>query len=67
VAKYGLAVALHVLIEPDAAPALLKIISSVALRPLQRMTPQIVAVQFDQVEGVKEDGFVMAAVANAIE
>ena len=29
--------------------------------------PQVVAVQFDQIEGVQKDAFVMAAVADAIE
>ena len=60
-AKYDLAVAVHMLVETDASPRPFKIISSV------RTTPQIVAIQFDQVEGVKEDAFVMVAVANAIE
>jgi hypothetical protein len=48
-------------------PAFAKIISNVTFRPSSGFTPQIVAVQFDQIEGVQEDAFVMAAVANAIE
>jgi hypothetical protein len=31
-------------------PALASIISSVAFRPSQRITPQVVAIQFDQVD-----------------
>jgi len=38
-----------------------------SLATLQRIRSEIVTVQFDQVEGVKENGFVMVAVANAIE
>src|SRR5215813_4907871 len=33
----------------------------------KRITPQVVAVQFDQVEGVQECTVIMAAVANEIE
>jgi hypothetical protein len=34
---------------------------------LKRIAPQVIAVQFDQIEGVQENAFVMAAVADAIE
>ena len=38
-----------------------------ALRNLQRVAAQIVAVQLDQVEGVEEHGAVVAAIADAIK
>jgi hypothetical protein len=37
------------------------------LATLERITPQVVTVQFDQVEGVQENASVIVAVANAIE
>jgi len=33
----------------------------------ERITPQVVTVQLDQVEGVEEDGRVMLAIADAVE
>ena len=37
------------------------------LADLKRIAPQIVAVEFDEVEGVQERAVIMAAVANEIE
>ena len=66
-AKYGLAVAFHVLIESNAWPGLGQDYLKPDLAALQRIRPEIVPVQFDQVEGVQEYIFVMVTVANAIE
>jgi hypothetical protein len=41
--------------------------ASLALRTFQRITPHVVAVQFDQVEGVQEHVPVMLAVADTLE
>ena len=65
--KHGLAVALHVLIESNAWPSLGQDYSKRGLATLQRIRSEIVTVQFDQVEGVQENAFVMVPVANAIE
>jgi hypothetical protein len=52
VTKYGLTIAFYVLIESDANPSLGQGYLKRALAALQRITPEIVAIQFDQVEGV---------------
>jgi len=67
VPKLGLAVALHVLVESNAWPSLGQDYSKRGLATLQRIRSEIVTVQFDQVEGVQENAFVMVPVANAIE
>jgi len=67
VAKYGLAVALYVLIESDASRSLGQDHHKRGLAALQRITAEVVTVQFDQVEGIKENAFVMVAVADTIE
>src|SRR5947207_530021 len=67
VPEYGLAVAFHVLIESDAYADLGQDDLKRGLPTFKRMTPEIVAVKFDQIECVKEYAFVMAAVADAIE
>ena len=66
-AKYGLAVTLHVLVEPDARAGLRQDHFKPGLAAFQRITPEIVAVEFDQVEGVQENAFIVVAVADAIE
>ena len=48
-------------------PALARTDASVALRTYERIAPQVVPVQLDQVEGVQEHAAVVAAVADAIE
>jgi hypothetical protein len=52
VAKHGLAIALHVLIEPNARSGLDQDYPEPGLAAFQRITPEIVAVQLDQVESV---------------
>jgi hypothetical protein len=48
-------------------PALASIICSGFLAALQRITPQIIAVQLDKVEGIEEDGLVSPVVTDEIE
>jgi hypothetical protein len=38
-----------------------------AFAALQRISPQVVAIQFKKVEGIEEDAFIVAAIANDIE
>ena len=66
-ARYGLAVALHVLAESDASLGLGHDRCERGLADLKRIAPQVVAVQLDEVEGVQERAVIMAAVANEIE
>jgi hypothetical protein len=56
VAKYGLAVALHVLVEANARSGLGQDHFEGGLADLQRIAPQIVTVQL--VEGIEKDVFV---------
>ena len=49
------------------APQSLEWSASRDLAGLQRITPEIVGVQFDQIEGVQENAFVMAAAADTIK
>src|SRR5262249_31144561 len=65
--KDGRPVAFHVFVEPYAAAGLGQDHLKRGLAALMRITPQVVAVQFDQVEGVQERALIMAAVANEIE
>jgi signal transduction histidine kinase len=67
VAKDRLAVALHVLVEPDARPDLSQHHFQCGLPALQRITPQIVAAQFDQIEGVEEYPIVSAVMTDKVE
>jgi hypothetical protein len=66
VAKYGLAVAFHVLVESNAWPSLGQDHLKRDIAGLQRITPEIVGVQFDQIEGVQENAFVMAAASDRL-
>jgi hypothetical protein len=52
VAKYYLAFALYVLVESNAWPSLGQDKLKRGLAALQRIRSEIVAIQFDQVEGV---------------
>ena len=63
----GRAVAFDMLTEPDAGAGLGHDRCKRGLADLKRITPQIVAIEFDQVEGVQERAVNMAAVANEIE
>jgi hypothetical protein len=53
--------------EPDAGAGLGHNRCECGLADLERVTPQVVAVQLDQVEGVQEHVPVMLAVADAVE
>ena len=53
-ARYGLAVALHVLAESDASLGRGHDRCERGLADLKRIAPQVVAVQHDEVEGVEE-------------
>ena len=55
------------LVEPDAGARLGHDRRERGLADLKRIAPQIVSVQFDQVESVQERAVIMAAVANEIE
>ena len=59
--------ALDVLVEAQAGRGLGKHRGQRGLAHLERLAPQVVAVQLDQVEGVQEDAGVVAAVADAVE
>jgi len=63
----GRAIAFRVFVEPDAGAGLGHDRGGRGLADLKRITPQVVAVQFDEVEGVEERAVIMAAVANEIE
>ena len=57
----------YMLIEPDAGASLGQDGCERGLADLERVAPQVVAVQLNEVEAVKEDIVVMALVANEIE
>ena len=63
----GRAVALDMLVEPDAGAGLGHDRRERGLADLKRITPQVVAVQFDEVEGVEEYLVVSAVVPDEIE
>src|SRR5262245_5710534 len=65
--KDGRAIALGMLIEPDAGARLGHDRRERCFADLKWITPQVVTVQFDKVEGVQERAVIMAAVANEIE
>jgi hypothetical protein len=56
-----------VLVEPQARTSLGQDGLERGLAHSQRITPQVVTVQLDQVEGVEEDASVIAPVADAVE
>src|SRR5262249_2698417 len=63
----GRAVAFQMLVEAQAKASFGQHTSKRGLADLNRIAPQVVAVQLDQVEGVQERAVIMAAVANEIE
>src|SRR5262249_41483796 len=67
VSEDGRAVAFHVFVELYPGAGLGHDSGERGLATLERIAPQIVAVQFDQVEGVQERAVIMAAAANEIE
>src|SRR5262245_15493345 len=67
VGEDGRAVALDMLIEPDAEAGLGHDRRERGLADLKRIAPQVVAVQLDEVEGVEEYALVRALVSDEIE
>jgi hypothetical protein len=63
----GRAVALDMLVEPDARAGLGQDGCERGLAELKRITPQVVAVRLEQVEGVQEYIPVMLGVADTLE
>src|SRR5262245_5462047 len=63
----GRAVAFNMFIEPDVRAGLGHDRCECGLADLKRIAPQVVAVQFDQVEGVQEYAVVSAVVPDEIE
>src|SRR5262245_51554630 len=63
----GRAVAFDMFIEPDAQAGLGHDKSERGLADLKRIAPQVVAVQLDEVEGIKEYALVSAVATNEIE
>jgi hypothetical protein len=61
------AVAFNMLVESDAGAGLGQDRCERGLADLERVTPQVIAVQLDQVEGVQEHVPVMLAVADTLE
>src|SRR5262249_37603466 len=67
VGEDGRAVALDMLVEPDAGACLGHDRCERGFANLKWIVPQVVTVQFDEVEGVLERAVIMAAAANEIE
>src|SRR5262249_56978541 len=63
----GGAVALDMLVEPNAGAGFGHDRCKGGLADFKRIAPEVVAVQFNEVEGVQERAVIMAAVANEIE
>jgi hypothetical protein len=63
----GRAIALDMLVEPEAGASLGQHARKRGLADLKRIAPQVVAVQFDEVEGVEEYAPVSALVPDEIE
>src|SRR6516164_570709 len=63
----GRAIAFDMLVEPDAGASLGQHARKRGLAGLKRIAPQVVAVQFDEVEGVEEYAVVSAVVTDEIE
>jgi hypothetical protein len=55
------------LVEAQAKASFGQHTSKRGLANLKRIAPQVIAVQFDQVEGVKEDALVSAVVTDEIK
>src|SRR5262249_29245571 len=63
----GRAVAFQMLVEAQAKASFGQRTSKRGLADLKWIAPEIVAVQFNEVEGVQERAVIMAAIANEIE
>ena len=57
----------HVLVEPDARNGLGEHRRERRLADHERIAPQVVSIQLDQIEGIEEHAVVIFAVAYAIE
>jgi hypothetical protein len=66
-AENSLTIALDMLIEPDAGAGLGHDRCERGLAALKRIMPQVVAVQFGEIEGVEEYALVSALVTDEIE
>ena len=67
VGEDGRAVALDMLVEPDAGTGLGHDRRERGLADFERIAPQVVAVQLDEVEGVEKDAPISALVTDEIE
>jgi hypothetical protein len=67
VGEDGRAVALDMLIEPDAGAGLGHDRCECSLADLKRIAPKVVAVQLDEVEGVEEYALVSPVMADEVE
>src|SRR5262249_1616977 len=67
VREHGRAVALDVFVEAQPKASFGQHASQRGLAPFQRITPQVVAIELDQVEGVEEDAAVRALVTEELE
>src|SRR5262245_1654904 len=65
--EHGRTISLDVFIEPQARSGTPQYPCQRGLPCIERLTPQVVAVQLDQIEGVEKDAGVVAAVADAVE
>jgi hypothetical protein len=63
----GRAVALDMLVEPDAGASLGQDRCERGLADHKRIAPQIIAIQLDQVEGIEERIAIMTSVADTLE
>ena len=63
----GRAIALDMLVEPQAGGGLGEDRSERGLADLERIAAQIVAVQLEQIEGVEEHASIVPAVADTLE
>jgi hypothetical protein len=67
VGENGRAVALYMLVEAQAKAGFGQHTSKRGLAHFQRITPHVIAVQFDEVEGVEEYALVSAVVTDEIK
>src|SRR5262249_44046908 len=63
----GRTIALQMLVEVQSKASFGQHTSKRGLAHFQRITPHVVAIQLDQVEGVEEDTVIVAVVADEIE
>jgi hypothetical protein len=61
------AIAFDMLVEPNAGAGLGRDRCERGLADLKRITPQVVAIQFNEVEGVEERVAIMTSIADTVE